>query len=113
MKKIVLLIIAALALPLIYQVNIVEIIKLRTFDALIKPVEETGNIVLLNITDKDLQKYGQWPWSREQLGLIHVDLLNAGATSVSWVVSFPEPDRFGKDEVCRGPLLLPQCAGYV
>ena len=99
MKKIVLLIIAALALPLIYQVNIVEIIKLRTFDALIKPVEETGNIVLLNITDKDLQKYGQWPWSREQLGLIHVDLLNAGATSVSWVVSFPEPDRFGKDEV--------------
>ena len=39
MKKIVLLIIAALALPLIYQVNIVEIIKLRTFDALIKPVE--------------------------------------------------------------------------
>ena len=77
MKTIVLLIIAALALPLIYQVNIVEIIKLRTFDAFIEPVEETGNIVLLNITDKDLQEYGQWPWSREQLGLIHVDLLNA------------------------------------
>jgi len=99
MKKFVVLLMAALATPLIYQVSIVEIIKLRTFDAFIEPKEQTGNIVLLNITEEDLEKQGQWPWSREELGILHVELLNKGATSVSWVVSFPEKDRLGGDEV--------------
>ena len=82
---------------LIYQPTLVEIIKLRTFDALVQTEEPTGNIVLLNLTEEDIHNEGGWPFPRERLAQIHVDLLNAGAASVSWVAVFSEPDRFGGD----------------
>ena len=82
---------------LLYQPTLVEVIKLRTFDAFVKTEEPTGAIVLLNLTEEDIQAEGGWPFPRERLAKIHIDLLNAGALSVSWVAVFSEPDRFGGD----------------
>lgn len=84
---------------LVYQPTLVEVIKLRTFDALVKTEQPTGNIVLLNLTEDDIHNEGGWPFPRERLAEIHVDLLNAGATSVAWVAVFSEPDRFGGDGI--------------
>ena len=84
---------------LVYQPTLVEVIKLRTFDALVKTEQPTGNIVLLNLTEEDIHNEGGWPFPRERLAEIHVDLLNAGATSVAWVAVFSEPDRFGGDGI--------------
>ena len=84
---------------LVYQPTLVEVIKLRTFDALVKTEQPTGNIVLLNLTEEDIHNEGGWPFPRERLADIHVDLLNAGATSVAWVAVFSEPDRFGGDGI--------------
>ena len=84
---------------LVYQPTLVEVIKLRTFDALVKTEEPTGNIVLLNLTEEDIHNEGGWPFPRERLAEIHVDLLNAGAASVAWVAVFSEPDRFGGDGI--------------
>jgi len=98
MKKLIIGAIAAfLFTALIYQPTLVEIIKLRTFDALVQTEEPTGNIVLLNLTEEDIHNEGGWPFPRERLAQIHIDLLNAGAASVSWVAVFSEPDRFGGD----------------
>jgi len=98
MKKIIIGIVAAfLFSALIYQPTIVEVIKLRTFDHFVETEEPTGNIVLLNLTESDIQREGGWPFPRERLSEIHVDLLNKGAASVSWVAVFSEPDRFGGD----------------
>jgi adenylate cyclase len=88
---------AFLFLFLIYTPPIVEVIKLRVFDALVKTEAPTGNIVLLNLTEDDIRNEGGWPFPRERLAQIHIDLLNAGAASVSWVAVFSEPDRFGGD----------------
>jgi adenylate cyclase len=88
---------AFLFLFLIYTPPIVEVIKLRVFDALVKTEAPTGNIVLLNLTEDDIRSEGGWPFPRERLAQIHIDLLNAGAASVSWVAVFSEPDRFGGD----------------
>ena len=90
---------AFLLIPSIYQVPILEVIKLRTFDAFVPVAEETGNLVLLNITEEDLEREGGWPLPRERLAQIHIDLLNAGALGVGWGISFPQPDRLGGDEM--------------
>ena len=98
-KKIIIVFITVLLFTvLLYQPTVVEILKLRTFDALVQTEEPSGNIVLLNLTEDDIHEEGGWPFPRERLADIHIDLLNAGAASVSWVVVFSEPDRFGGDE---------------
>ena len=100
MKKIIIgLVVALLFAALVYQPTLVEVIKLRTFDALVETEQPTGNIVLLNLTEEDIHNEGGWPFPRERLAEIHVDLLNAGAASVAWVAVFSEPDRFGGDGI--------------
>jgi len=86
-----------LALPLVLTFTPREIIKLRTFDALVAARQETGNFVLLNITEEDVRDRGGWPFPRQDLAQIHIDLLNRGAIGVAWVSVFSEPDRFGGD----------------
>jgi|GEM_PF-1034891 len=98
MKKAIVGVIAAVLFSaLIYQPTIVQIIKLRTFDYFVPTEEPTGAITLLNLTESDIHNEGGWPFPRERLAEIHIDLLNAGAISVSWVAVFSEPDRFGGD----------------
>jgi adenylate cyclase len=98
MKKLIIGSIALILLSaLLYQPAIVEVVKLRTFDYFVNTEEPTGNIVLLNLTEDDIHNEGGWPFPRQRLAEIHVDLLNAGAVSASWVAVFSEPDRFGGD----------------
>ena len=97
MKRYVLFI-AIFILPLLFQVKPLEILKLKTFDVFVDIPEESGNFAILNITDEDVQARGGYPFPRRDLAQIHVDLLNAGATGVGWVILFPEPDRFQGDE---------------
>jgi adenylate cyclase len=96
-KTIIGAVVALLFSLLIYQPSLLEVIKLRTFDALVQTQEPTGNLVVLNLTEDDIHQEGGWPFPRQRLAEIHVDLLNAGAVSVSWVAVFSEPDRFGGD----------------
>ena len=46
-----------LSLPLVYQSTPTEILKLKTFDAFVPDKEQSGYFTILNITDKDLEKY--------------------------------------------------------
>ena len=98
MKKLIIASVSTLLFSLlVYQPTLLEVIKLRTFDALVQTQEPTGNLVVLNLTEDDIHQQGGWPFPRQRLAEIHVDLLNAGAVSVSWVAVFSEPDRFGGD----------------
>ena len=99
MKKLIIPILLLLALPIVFQSTPTEILKLKTFDALVKQQPESGNFVILNITEEDVAKEGGWPFPRRTLAKIQVDLINEGAVGVGWVVSFPQPDRMGGDEV--------------
>ena len=38
------------------------------------------------------------PFPRQDLARIHLDLIEAGAMGVGWVVAFPQADRFGGDK---------------
>ena len=87
-----------LSLPLIYQSTPTELIKLRTFDKFVKDYEPSGNFVILNITEEDVEREGGYPFPRRRLAEIQVDLINNGAIGVGWVISFPQKDRFGGDK---------------
>ena len=88
-----------LSLPLIFESTPTEILKLKVFDAFVKTPEESGNFVILNITEDDIEREGGWPLPRQRLAEIQLDLINNGAIGVGWVVSFPQADRMGGDEI--------------
>ena len=54
MKRLLLPIVIILSLPLLFQSTPTEILKLKTFDALIQTPEESGNFTILNITEEDV-----------------------------------------------------------
>jgi len=99
MKKLILPILITLALPLVFQFTPTEILKLKTFDALVKEQTPSGNFVILNITESDVTERGGYPFPRRDLAQIQVDLINEGAIGVGWSIAFSEADRFGGDEV--------------
>jgi adenylate cyclase len=99
MKRLIFIVFIILALPLLFQLYPLQILKLQTFDTLVKKHNPSGNFVVLNITQEDIQKSGGWPFPRQELAQIHVDILNAGAMGVGWVISLPNPDRFGGDDM--------------
>jgi adenylate cyclase len=76
----------------------VESVRLRYFDTLITGKTATQNsIYTVNIDEKSLEQYGQWPFPRDVYGKIIKDLYDRGAGLVVFNVLMPEPDRSGKD----------------
>ena len=98
MKKLIFIILIMLMLPMLYQSTPTEILKLKTFDSFVKQQETSGNFVILNITEDDVEKEGGYPFPRKRLGEIHNTLIDKGALGVGWVISFPQADRLGGDE---------------
>ena len=84
-------------IPASFQWEILEVLKLKTFDALVTEQEPSGNFTILNITEEDVDKEGGYPFPRKRLAEIQIELLEAGAIGVGWVISFPHPDRMGGD----------------
>ena len=82
-----------------FQSTPTEILKLKVYDTFIKTPEPSGNFVILNITEEDVEREGGWPLPRQRLAEIQIDLLNKGAIGIGWVVSFPQADRMGGDEI--------------
>ena len=92
-----LFLVVLLGAPLVYQVMPYEVLKLKTFDALVTKQEPSGNFTILNITEEDVEAEGGYPFPRKRLAEIQIELLEAGAIGVGWVISFPHPDRMGGD----------------
>tara|TARA_R100000278_G_scaffold105691_1_gene82193 strand:+ start:1201 stop:2940 length:1740 start_codon:yes stop_codon:yes gene_type:complete len=86
-----------LSLPLVYSIPLLEVIKLKTFDALVPEQSPSDYFTILNITEEDIANEGGYPLSRQTLAQIHINLLRRGAIGVGWVMAFPQPDRFGGD----------------
>ena len=97
MKKVLLVLVIVLFIPFITQVNILQILKLKTFDALVPEQQPSDYFTILNITEKDIANEGGYPLSRQTLAQIQINLLRKGAIGVGWVIAFPQPDRFGGD----------------
>ena len=76
-----------------------EMGRLKFYDYLMigEPVQ-SEQIVVANIGEKALEKYGQFPFQRDVYAEITNDLYNSNAGLVGLGLLFPERDRFGGDE---------------
>ena len=83
----------------------VESVKLRYFDTLITKQKETvNNIYTVNIDDATLDRYGQWPFKRDQYANLIAQLYAHNAGLVVWDIMMPETDRLGGDKALADTL---------
>ena len=87
-----------LTLPLLFNSVPLEVLRLKTFDAVVTTPEPTGYFTTLNITEQDLDNMGGYPLPRQDLASIHKKIMDAGALGVGWVMLFPHADRMGGDD---------------
>jgi len=99
MKRLLLPILIILLAPVVYQSTPLQILKLKVFDNFVTTPKPSGNFVILNITEDDVEREGGWPIPRQRLAEIQLDLINNGAIGIGWVVSFPQADRMGGDKI--------------
>lgn len=80
--------------------DIVEQIRLNTFDQYIKSLpDKESDVVLLSLGEETLSVHGQYPFPRHTYAQLISDLRNANAGMIAFTLMFPETDRFGGDEV--------------
>jgi adenylate cyclase len=80
----------------VFDVEPLQILRLKTFDYYqkIQPRTATSNAyVIVEVTESDLKKYGQWPWPRTAIAGVHQAIINQGAKLVQYNILFSEPDR--------------------
>lgn len=84
---------------------LVDSARLKFYDYLMlgNPVQ-SEQIVLANIGEKTLEKYGQYPFPRDIQGKILDDIFKHNAGLVGSTILFPEPDRFGHDTALQQSL---------
>jgi len=80
--------------------SIVEQTRLNIFDQYIKSLpDKESEVIMLSIDEESLEKLGQHPFPRHTYAQMIADLRNSNAGIISFTLMFPEPDRFGGDEV--------------
>ena len=82
----------------------VKILRYKTWDYFqqVQPrADISDRVVVVNITESDLKRYGQWPWPRHILALFHAGLTDSGAVLVNYNVLFAEADRMGGKEYLK------------
>ena len=89
----------------IWSPYIVENIQWSWFDTLHRTVEKqvVNDIVLVDIDEKSLERFGQYPWPRD----VYADLMWESDPSNTHVfaIKFSEEDRFGGDEIFANALV--------
>jgi adenylate cyclase len=74
----------------------IEEFRVRTFDTfqVIDPRVKTARpVVIVNIDEKSLAKFGQWPWPRTHVADLITNLTRLGAVAIAFDIMFAEPDR--------------------
>ena len=90
-------------LPLLDPMNIFSDLRLRSFDTFqqMYPREKMQDdpVVLVDIDDESLSRYGQWPWPRNLVS----ELVNQTYYSLAtgFDIVFAEPDRTGSSQLKR------------
>ena len=84
--------------------NTVKILRYKTWDKFqtIQPRETLSHsVTVVNITEDDLKRYGQWPWPRHVMAMLHATIADAGAIIVNYNILFAEPDRMSGVEYLK------------
>src|ERR1700731_582544 len=79
----------------------IEELRVRTFDNFqrIEPRPKMAKppVAIVDIDEKSLAKYGQWPWPRTRIADMVANLTKLGAAAIAFDIMFAEPDRLNPD----------------
>ncbi len=68
--------------------------RLRDFLFILRgPIPTTENVVIVDIDERSLKKYGQWPWSRHIIASLLAQLRDDGAGIIGLDIVFAEADN--------------------
>ena len=99
------LIVAAVILGIRIDNNdTVKTLRYKTWDyfQMLKPRNDLSDrVTIVNITEEDLKTYGQWPWPRHIMAMLHARIGDSGALLVNYNILFAEPDRMGGVEYLK------------
>ncbi len=76
--------------------RLLETLQLRTFDVLLrlKPREpQVLPVAIIDLDEKSLAAFGQWPWPRSLVADLVTRLMAEGAGAIAFDIVFAEPDR--------------------
>jgi adenylate cyclase len=91
-----LLVTAFLAGICLYPPPFVSFLDMKAYDSLLRISAHrapTGEVVVADLDEASLARYGQWPWPRYRVAALLSRIRSAGATAVGIDVLFAEPDR--------------------
>ncbi len=80
----------------VFEPPFVSAVSLKTYDFLMREVNTpptSGRVVMVDLDEASLARYGQWPWSRYRVAELTGRIFDAGAVVVAFDIVFPEPDR--------------------
>ena len=84
---------------------LVEAARLKFYDyIMLDKSKQSEQIVIVNLGEKAIEKYGQWPFPREVHAKIISDVYSRGAGLVGSTILMPEPDRMGTDNTLADTL---------
>ena len=84
---------------------LVEATRLKFYDyTMLDKAKQSEQIVVINLGEKSIEKYGQWPFPREVHAKILDDVYGRGAALVGSTILMPESDRMGTDNVLSDSL---------
>ena len=68
--------------------------RLRDYMFVVRGVQpHSDNVVIIDLDDKSLKQIGQWPWSRDIVSNLLVNLTNAQVGLIAFDIVFAEEDR--------------------
>ncbi|GAB4336112.1 MAG: adenylate/guanylate cyclase domain-containing protein [Desulfobulbaceae bacterium] len=85
-----------IALLYVYQPRWVRILDQRLYDAVLRQkhgVATRDAVVVADLDEESLRRYGQWPWPRYRMALLLRKLQEAGVLAVGMDILFAETDR--------------------
>ena len=104
-RWIALVILAAFMAVRVMDPTPLQTVRVKTFDLFqqLEPRKIMPNspVVIVDLDEESLKEVGQWPWPRNQLAQMTLNLFKMGASVVGFDVIFAEPDRMNSDSVVK------------
>ncbi|MGV7222970.1 MAG: CHASE2 domain-containing protein [Nitrospinales bacterium] len=80
----------------IFKPTVIKFLDNKVYDTLLRPTcngETSGIPIIVDIDEKSLKTYGQWPWPRYRIAFLIEKLIQLKASSIGLDIMFPETDR--------------------
>ncbi len=90
------LLIFALSAVYLFAPGFIKPLNLKTTDVILSTIKNKIHpleILVVDIDEKSLKKYGQWPWPRYRMAFLLEKISAGGAKSIGIDILFPEKDR--------------------